>query len=99
MKNYGKIGFAQLVLAVGSIVMIILNLKAQTQVISGYLLALGALLIEFIMPSILSVYTAFVSSGLYMKSGSTIRNKNLGNEKKYRQIKRNTDWFYADKDK
>lgn len=96
------VGFAQLILALGSIIMIILNIKTQPKVIPGYLWAFVALLIEFIMPSIAIVYTSFIASGIYMKSGIAIRNKNLGYEKNYSQRKKeiaNTDWFYSDKNK
>ena len=70
------IGFAQLILAFGSIIMIILNIKKQPEVITGYLWGLGALLIEFITPSIISFYAVFVECSMYMKAGTKIRNKN-----------------------
>lgn len=96
------IGFAQLILAFGSIIMIILNIKRQPEVITGYLWGLGALLIEFITPSIMSFYAVFVECGLYMKAGTKIRNKNVGSDKNYRKIKqdiKNTEWFYGNSDK
>lgn len=96
------IGFAQLILAIGSIIMIILNIKKQPEVITGYLWGLGALLIEFITPSILSFYAVFVECGMYMKAGTKIRNKNTGSDKNYRKIKqdmKNTEWFYGNNDK
>lgn len=96
------IGFAQLVLAIGSIIMMILNIKRQPEVITGYLWGLGALLIEFITPSIMSFYAVFVECGLYMKAGTKIRNPNVGSDKNYRKIKqdiKNTEWFYGNSDK
>lgn len=96
------IGFAQLILAIGSIIMIILNIKEQPGVIIGYLLGLGAILIEFIIPSIFAVYAIFVESGMYMKAGMKIRNQNTGGNINYRKIKKdmkNTEWFYGDSDK
>lgn len=96
------IGFAQLVLAMGSIIMIILNIKRQPEVITGYLWGLGALLIEFITPSIMSFYAVFVECSMYMKAGTKIRNKNTGSDKNYRKIKqdmKNTEWFYGNSDK
>lgn len=96
------IGFAQLILAVGSIVMIILNIKKQPEVIKGYLYGLGALLLEFVIPPIMSFYFVFVECGMYMKAGTKIRNKNLGSDKDYRKIKqniKNTEWFYSEKNK
>lgn len=94
------IGFLQLILAIGSIIMIILNIKKQPQVIIGYLYGLGALLLEFVIPPIMSFYFVFVECGLYMKAGNKIRNVNwgLGKEEKInKKIIKNTDWFYSDK--
>ena len=96
------IGFAQLVLAIGSIIMIILNIKKQPEVITGYLWGLGALLIEFITPSIMFFLAVFVQCSMYMKAGAKIRNKNIGSDKNYRKIKqdmKNTEWFYGNSDK
>lgn len=96
------IGFAQIILAIGSILMIIVNMKKQPEVITGYLWGLGALLIEFITPSIMSFYAVFVECSMYMKAGTKIRNKNTGSDKNYRKIKqdmKNTEWFYCNNDK
>ncbi len=96
------IGYAQLILAVGSIIMIILNIKKQPEVITGYLWGLGALLIEFIVPPIMSFYAVLVECGMYMKAGAKIRNKNIGSDKNHRKIKqdiKNTEWFYGSSDK
>lgn len=105
-ENYSSIskiiGFAQLILAMGSIIMIILNKKNQPEVISGYLLGLGALLIEFITPPILIFFTAFIECSLYMKAGTKIINENGGNYKSHRKIKqdmKNAEWFYGNNDK
>ena len=75
------IGFAQLILAIGSIIMIIVNIKKQPGVIIGYLWGLGTLLIELITPSMLSFYAVFVECGMYMKAGTKIRNQNVGSDK------------------
>lgn len=96
------IGFAQIILAIGSIVMIILNIKKQPEVIAGYLWGLGALLIEFITPTIISFYAVFIECGMYMKAGTKIKNQNIGSGKNYRKIKqdmKNTEWFYGNSDK
>lgn len=96
------IGFAQIILAIGSIVMIIVNIKKQPEVITGYLWGLGALLIEFIVPSIIYFYIVFIECGMYMKAGIKIRNKNVGSNKNYRKIKQDikkTEWFYGKSDK
>lgn len=92
------IGYAQLILAFGSIIMIIVNIRKHPQVIPGYLWGLGALLIEFIIPPIMSFFTIFAECGMYMKAGSKIRNKNLSYEKEHNTTKntiKNTEWFYS----
>lgn len=96
------IGIAQIILAIGSIIMIIVNIKNQPGVIIGYLWGLGAFLIQFITPSIISFYVVFIECGMYMKAGSKIRKKNIGIDKNYRKIKqdmKNTEWFYENSDK
>lgn len=93
------IGAAQIILAVGSIIMIIVNIKKQPEVITGYLWGLGALLIEFITPSIISFYAIFVECCMYMKAGNKIRNKNSISSiehKTSKKIIKNTEWFYSD---
>ena len=55
------LGYAQLILAFGSIIMIFINMKKQPQVITGYLWGLGAILIEFITPSIMAFFTLWIS--------------------------------------
>lgn len=91
------IGFAQIILAVGSIIMIIFN-KKNSEVILGYLLGLGALLIEFITPAIIFFYISFAQCGLYMKAGSKIRDKNEEKRGATKEIIKNTEWFYSDND-
>lgn len=96
------IGFAEIILAIGSIIMIIINIKKQPEVITGYLWGLGALLVELCTPSIMAFYAVFVQCSMYMKAGSKIRNKNIGVDKNYRKIKqdmKNTEWFYGNSDK
>ena len=77
------IALLQIVLAIGSIIMIILNTKKQPEVILGYLLGLGALLIELITPSIISFYIVFLVCSMYMKAGTKIRDKNIGSDRSY----------------
>lgn len=82
--------------------MIILNIKKQPEVIVGYLLGLGAILLEFIVPTFLSFYFVFVECGMYMKAGAKVRNKNIGqdiNSRKMKQTIKNTEWFYGNDDK
>lgn len=94
------IGFAQLILAVGSIVMIILNTKEQPEVIPGYLLGLVPVVIELILPPIVLFFFIFVEYGMYMKAGNKIRNINISGNKSYKKVKQSvhdTDWFYEEK--
>ena len=94
------IGFAQIILIISSVIMIVLNRKKEPEVIKGYLYVLGAFLLEIITPPILSFYVAFVECSLYMKAGDRIINKNLSGNKNYKKIKqdiKNTEWFYSEK--
>jgi len=94
------IGWAQIFLALGSIIMIVVNMKKRPKVIIGYLYGLGAILIEFITPPIILVFLVFAESGLYMKAGDKIRKANLkygiGN-KKSKDIINETEWFFSEK--
>ena len=94
------IGGAQILLALGSIIMIIVNATKQPAVIPGYLLGLGAILIEFITPSFIYIFVLFAECGLYMKAGSKIKNENIIHESTHRTSKKTikkTEWFYGDK--
>lgn len=51
------------------------------------LFIVGALLIKFIISQIMSFYAVFVECSMYMKTGTKIRNKNIGRNKNYRKIK------------
>ncbi len=95
------IGGAQVILAVGSIIMIMLNMKRQPAVIPGYLWGLGAILIEFIIPSSLYIFVLFAECGMYMRAGYKIRNKNEIYKSEFKsktskKIIKNTEWFYGD---
>jgi hypothetical protein len=70
------IGFAQLILAFGSIIMIFLNINKKPGVITGYLLGLVALIIEIITPSILIIFIVFVQCGMYMRARTKIIKNN-----------------------
>lgn len=92
------IGLLQLILAAGSIIMIFVNIIKQPEVIPGYVLGLGALLIELIAPSILMIFAIFVECGMYMKAGAKIRNKNIFTKEEHKTSKKktkNTEWFYG----
>lgn len=92
------LSFVQLFLAVASIVMIFLNRKYQPNLITGYLLGLGAFLIECILPALMLI----VACGMYMKAGTKIINENKKYEEREKTTKKmikNTEWFYTDQDK
>lgn len=93
------LGIAQFILAMGSVIMIIFNLTNQPEVIIGYLIGLGAILIEFFAPSFLTFISLSMECGMYMKAGSVIRQKNEIHKIEYRKPNRktikNTEWFYS----
>lgn len=94
------IGYMQLILAAGSIVMIFVNMKKFPEVILGYVIGLCALALEFILPSIIFFVYVFVECGLYIKAGNTIRNKEFklfGVDNDSNVKVENTDWFFNDK--
>ena len=93
----GLLGVVQIILAIGSIVMIILNIKQIPKVISSYGIYLGALFLELVSSGI---FVTFFCAGTYMKVGVTIKKKAIGDgSKNYEKIKKNTDWFYGDEEK
>ena len=55
------LGYAQLIVAAGSIVMIFVNIKRYPDVILGYIIGLGAITLEFILhnPIILGFFEMF----------------------------------------
>ena len=69
------VGFVQIAFAIGSIVMIILNIKKQPGIIPGYLMGLGAVFIELLVPSFLLLFLVIVECGLYMRAGTLIVKK------------------------
>ncbi len=94
------LGYAQLIVAAGSIVMIFVNIKRYPDVILGYIIGLGAITLEFILPKIIFFVYVFVECGLYIKAGNTIRNKEFkifGIDNDTGVKKENTDWFFDDK--
>lgn len=98
------IGIAQIILAVCSVIMIFINLKVSLDVVIGYLIGLGAVGLEIILPSIIYFAYVFVECGLYIKAGNKIRNKtlslfNISTSKSNKEIKESTDWFYNDDQK
>lgn len=73
------VGFVQIAFAIGSIIMIILNKKKQPGIILGYLMGIGAVLIEFIVPPFLLLFFVIAECGLYMRAGTLIVKKNKEN--------------------
>ena len=93
------VGFAQIIVSFGSIIMIIVNLKRKSGVLQGYFWCLGAILIEFLSFSAIAIYIAFAECGMYMKAGSQIIKENSDYDKSNRTSKKtikNTEWFYAE---
>ncbi len=93
------LSYAELILIIGSVVMIILNMKKQKEVVIGYLYVLGAVLIELIAPSIMSIGVVIVQSSMYMKAAGKIRSKNsLFDERNdsNKKLVKNTEWFFAE---
>lgn len=96
------LAYAQVFLAICSIVMIFVNSKRYPEVISGYLMGLLAIGLEFLLSGILYLIYIFFECSLYIKAGEKIRNKKL----KLFYINHNvnidlkdTEWFFKDKDK
>lgn len=81
------LGFVEIILAIASIVMIILNAKRQTGAIVSYSLGIGALVLEFLIPSSLSILFVFVEVGMYLKAGNNLLKKDkdcfFGSSEKY----------------
>lgn len=95
-------GGAEMILAVGSIIMIIVNMKKQPAAIPGYLWGIGAILMEWITPSSIFTFVVLVQCGMYMKAGHKIRSKNESYKSEFRpktskKMIKNTEWFYGDK--
>lgn len=95
------IGLTQFIIGAGSILMILLNMTNNPKVIPGYLLGLGALLIELFTPSMLYILVLFAECGMYMKAGSKIIRENSSFEIKSTKTSikentnKNTEWFYS----
>lgn len=89
-------------LAIGSVIMIIKNSKKQPEVITGYIIGLGAVFLELIMPRMFAVFGVFIECGMFMMGGTKIKNKNSSSNvssKNTKQMVKNTEWFYGKDDK
>lgn len=94
------IGFLVLAFGVASIIMLILNAKEQPQVMPGYLIFLGAIILELLPVGFLSLFTVFIACGLYLKAGTMIKKQSpevFGNTYSKKDIK-SMDWFYGEKE-
>ena len=80
--------------------MLILNAKEQPQVMPGYLIFLGAIILELLPVGFLSLFTVFIACGLYLKAGTMIKKQSpevFGNTYSKKDIK-SMDWFYGEKE-
>ena len=95
------LGIIQIILAFCSIIMILVNIKSNSETIVGYLIGILALGLEIILPAILFFIYGFVEGGLYIMASNKIRNKNFKlftiSEDGSAQKVESTDWFYNDK--
>ena len=53
--------------------MIIINIKKQPETIKGYLWGLGAISLEFILPSIMMIFAVVAQCSMFIKAGNKIR--------------------------
>ena len=107
--NYGYyptlsliLGGAQFFLAIGSIVMILVNSTTHPSVIPGYLWASGAVLLELILSStFIYILVVFLECGLYVKAGQKIVNDNEKYKDEYAHKTgpkpKNPEWYYGKK--
>lgn len=96
------LGGTQLLLAIGSIVMILINSTQQPAVLPGYLWGLGAIIVELITPSGLYIFVLFPECGMYMKGGQKIISNNESYRNEFREKTnkkrvKNTEWYYGKK--
>lgn len=104
--NYGYfpafsliIGGIQFFLLIGSIIMIFINLTTRPKVILGYLLGLGAALLEVIVgSSIFYFLIVFAECGMYLKAGQKIINNNKIYKDEFvpkkRKKSKSSEWYY-----
>ena len=95
------LGIIQIILAFCSIIMILVNIKSNSETIVGYLIGILALGLEIILPAILFFIYGFVEGGLYIMASNKIRKKMFKlftiSEDGSAQKVESTDWFYNDK--
>ena len=92
------LGHLELTLLFGSVVMIFINIKKQPETIKGYLWGLGAISLEFVLPSIMMFFALFAQCRMFVKAGSKIRKGSFNYSQENKTTKKmikNTDWFYS----
>ena len=100
------ISLLQIVLTIGSVIMIFVNTIQQPKVIIGYVWGLGAMFLSFIIPSwpwfIIGAF--FLQCGMLMKAGTKIVSnsdtytyKDEFRPKTSKKTIKNTEWYYGKK--
>lgn len=109
--NYGffsliikVISLVQVLLMIGSAIMIFVNIKEQPKVIKGYAWGLGSMLVTYIIPSWpwLIIGTLILQCGMLMKAGTEIMStsdtyKNEFKPKMSNKTIKNTEWYLGKK--
>ena len=109
--NYGffsliieVINLVQVLLMIGSAIMIFVNIKEQPKVIKGYAWGLGSMLVTYIIPSWpwLIIGTLILQCGMLMKAGTEIMStsdtyKNEFKPKMSNKTIKNTEWYLGKK--
>ena len=94
------IGFAQILLGLCSIVMLIVNIFKGPEVVPGYGKAIGAFILCImgeLFSGLLGYGIIIVASGVYVKAGKDIRENNfkyVKDTKRTKKVAENTGWFY-----
>ena len=96
------ISLLQIVLTIGSVIMIFVNTIQQPKVIIGYVWGLGAMLVPYIIPSWLTIGALIVQCGMLMKAGTEIMStsdtyKNEFKPKMSNKTIKNTEWYLGKK--
>lgn len=98
------INLVQVLLMIGSAIMIFVNIKEQPKVIKGYAWGLGSMLVTYIIPSWpwLIIGTLILQCGMLMKAGTEIMStsdtyKNEFKPKMSNKTIKNTEWYLGKK--
>lgn len=92
-------GIVQWILLFGSIIMIFVNTNNEPETIPGYLIGIGAIATELLMPNFFSFFKLFTVAGIYMKAGSKINqaaSKYTTVRKTTKKTIKSTNWFFND---